>query len=474
MNTVINPEVVARRDQYRQAFRSAPYFPHVKIESFFTDEACRRLMREFPSFRREDAVNELGEVGKKAWREQVRELGSSYSEVDDVVQSAEFLRLMSDLTGIPDLLYDPAYIGGGTHENLDGTELDIHVDFNYHPETQWHRRLNLIVFLNEEWRPEWGGCFEVHRDPWDSDSSDYESFPPFFNDAVIFETSERSWHGFNKIQLPAEYRHLSRKSFAIYLYTRERPADEVAPSHATVYVPRPLPTHLVPGATLTERDFREVKTLLAKRDQQIHFLYEREKELSQALAGNVCAVKDEIASGPLDQQGADELRGLLERREQQIRFLEIREKEFSEMLDGLMARNRELEAKVEQAERPLLVGNAELLATPQGLWDDRWAGAVLEIPLRASESLGAVTINGFLPDFFPESREITLSLGSHRQSATVGRGPMEISLPISLAAGSEETLRVETAGTLQPKAVGLSEDPRHLAFQLSSVVVSAS
>lgn len=46
--------------------------------------------------------------------------------------------------------------GGGTHENLDGIDLDPHVDFNYDDRTGLHRRLDILVYLNREWGEAWG------------------------------------------------------------------------------------------------------------------------------------------------------------------------------------------------------------------------------------------------------------------------------------------------------------------------------
>ena len=125
-----------------------------------------------------------------------------------------------EITGIPNLLYDPDYVGGGTHQNLHGQDLDPHVDFNYHPKNQRHRRLNLIVFLNPEWREEWGGAFELHVNPWLPPEEDtVKTIVPITNRCLLFETSENSWHGFRRINLPPEKKHLSRRSIAVYYYT---------------------------------------------------------------------------------------------------------------------------------------------------------------------------------------------------------------------------------------------------------------
>jgi Rps23 Pro-64 3,4-dihydroxylase Tpa1-like proline 4-hydroxylase len=280
----LDSAIPARAAELAHQFATARPFRHVVIDNFLDAGFCQKLIDEFPAFDTRYALNEHGEIGGKAAISDITKLGPAYRQFDALMKDSAFLQLMNQIAGIEALLYDPDYIGGGTHENLAGQELDLHVDFNYHPKTLVHRRLNLIVFLNPEWQAEWGGCLELRENPWDTSAGESSLVIPRANRAVLFETTERSWHGFTRIELPEAKRHLSRRSIAVYFYTEKRPATETVPSHATIYVPRPLPDHLQPGHTLQQEDVDQLQVLIERRNMQIRFLYERETEFSEALS----------------------------------------------------------------------------------------------------------------------------------------------------------------------------------------------
>ncbi len=274
VNHIVNQPVLDQRVAYCTRFVTAKPFRHVVIDNFLEPHFCAALLAQFPSFDEKGAINENGVVGSKSTQERVRALGGEFCRLDDLVQSAPFLKLIENITGIAGLKYDPYYFGGGTHENREGQDLDAHVDFNYHPVTRQHRRLNLIIYLNEEWRDEWGGSLQLHRDPYlDPREDDIITITPLLNRCVIFETNEHSWHGFERIQLPLERKELSRKSFALYFYTDSRPAKETAEEHSTVYVERHLPLRFVPGMRLEPEELQEIRLLLARRDQHLKRLY---------------------------------------------------------------------------------------------------------------------------------------------------------------------------------------------------------
>jgi 2OG-Fe(II) oxygenase superfamily len=273
-------------EQLRERFATARPFRHLVIDHFLAPSLCERLMAEFPIFDQRNALNEMGEAGGKAVVSALGRISSSYSEFDRLMRAPAFHDWLGEVTAISGLLYDPEYSGGGTHENLDGQELDWHVDFNYHPACSLHRRLNLIVFLNPEWNRNWGGCLEFHPDPWHADEiPPGPAILPLANTCVIFETTENSWHGFERIRLPKDGHFRSRRSIAVYFYTRKRPALETAPPHGTIYAPRGLPPRLEPGYTLRADDLENIEILLARRDRQIRYLYGRELDLSRALTG---------------------------------------------------------------------------------------------------------------------------------------------------------------------------------------------
>lgn len=277
---LIDESVFNKLNEYRQAFEQGKPFKYVVIDNFLIPEIAQTLLKDFPSFDLNKAINEVGKIGGKAVQENLAEISLNYRILAEHIESKNFLNLISQITGIEGLINDPTFYGGGTHENLNGQELDPHIDFNLDERNWYHRRLNVIIFLNEEWQESWGGALELHSNPREPDENKIKAFLPLFNRCIIFETNEYSWHGFTQIKLPSEKQHLSRKSISIYLYTKTRPASEIAPPHTTFYVHRPLPEHIQAGKTLTEEDYQEIKILLKRRDDLIYFYQKRELELS--------------------------------------------------------------------------------------------------------------------------------------------------------------------------------------------------
>jgi hypothetical protein len=409
---MISQSVLSRRDALAAEFSSATPFRHAVIDDFLDAPVCRRLLETFPHFEDRYALNEMGEIGGKAVRMNVRDISDAYRGIDRYIQTQEFLDFVSRVTGIPDLLYDPDYIGGGTHENRDGQGLDQHVDFNFHPGTRWHRRLNLIVYLNPEWDEAWGGNLQLQADPWNGDTRG-PTVAPRFNRAVIFETTERSWHGFSAIHLPAEKKSLSRKSFAIYLYTKERPPAETAASHATVYVPDGLPEGLRAGATLREADMTELRQRFERMRGQLKFLYDREKDFATQITG----------------------------------------------LENALAQTR-------AALRLPLQGYATQ-DSARGIWPDGWVGPELACRFIPTRPLRKLELRLWVPDELDADQQFSIELDGKRWTHSAARShSSRISLDIERAPGTPVEFLISATRSFIPIRVGASSDERELAWKL--------
>jgi len=123
-----------------------------------------------------------------------------------------FLEFLEQITGIPGLIPDPYLKGGGLHLSTGGGILGLHTDFHYYKELHLFRRLNLIIYLNEQWGSSDGGELELHHQ---SDQQQKVSIEPLLGRTVIFQTDDKSIHGFmNPVAHGRE-----RRSIALYYYT---------------------------------------------------------------------------------------------------------------------------------------------------------------------------------------------------------------------------------------------------------------
>ncbi len=205
-------------------------FKWLCFESFFCPEAAERILAAYPDVTKGswDGTTYINQKNKYALTSFEDPL---LQQVFAELNSERLLSIISEITKIDDLKPDAKLFGGGLHQSLKGAFLDVHVDFNYHPETKQHRRLNILIYMNKDWTQDYNGFLEL----WDLPTSQQLAYiAPDFNRCVIFETNEVSFHGHPKpLNTPP---HISRKSIAAYYYTDTRPAHEIAGEHNTVYV----------------------------------------------------------------------------------------------------------------------------------------------------------------------------------------------------------------------------------------------
>ncbi len=214
------------------AFKNAAPYPHVVIDNLFSNEMLDSLCREIPSITGKNWVHENNERLRTYNMRSAVNLGETGFQHTAFLHSAAFLYFLSEVTGIWELLPDPYLQGGGYHVMPTGGKFDVHVDRNTAYETGLNRRLSLITYLNKDWKPEYGGQLEL----WNSDATRCESvIEPVFNRTVIFEITDKAYHGIPKrIAAPGGR---SRDCFIVYYHTARTAGQDAAPPHTSIYGP---------------------------------------------------------------------------------------------------------------------------------------------------------------------------------------------------------------------------------------------
>lgn len=189
-------------------------FPHTVINNYLSADVVRQINAEWPT---EFDTKEDGSFTRK-WSTQGLPPAAKAVAHDEAA-----LWMATQATGIEGLIADPDLCGAGLHCIPAGGFLKMHADFNAHPVHGWHRRVNMLVYLNEVWQEDWNGYLQLGLD-------NPKRIAPLSGRCVIFETNDESWHGHpEKLACPED---VQRRSLALYFYTPEPPTAKV---HSTIY-----------------------------------------------------------------------------------------------------------------------------------------------------------------------------------------------------------------------------------------------
>jgi len=219
-------------EEYAPTYQQAYPYPFGSFDDFLEPEAARAAMNAFPGVKDEGWIHYVHVNEKKHGLNKMDMIPPDIQEVIKALNSEQFVAALSRLTGIPNLIPDPSLEGGGLHQSKRGGFLNIHADFTVHPHKRnWRRRVNVLVYLNEGWQPEYRGELEL----WTRDMKQCaQKILPVFNRCAIFNTDEDSFHGLPEpIQCPED---MTRKSIALYYFTEE---EHVPRKRATNYRARP-------------------------------------------------------------------------------------------------------------------------------------------------------------------------------------------------------------------------------------------
>lgn len=184
-------------------------FPHIIIDNFLSESFIEKINLEFPT-------------NYDNWHKYNNPLEVKYTyDSIDKLNNCDNIKLLfkllsssqdifSKISNIPLLESDPTFHGSGLHVQPRDGRLSIHLDYEKHPIlNNKQRRLNLILYISKDWNKEWNGATEL----WDNQKCIVQSDVKF-NSAILFQTSDISWHGVpKKIKCPE---NIFRKTIAYY------------------------------------------------------------------------------------------------------------------------------------------------------------------------------------------------------------------------------------------------------------------
>jgi Rps23 Pro-64 3,4-dihydroxylase Tpa1-like proline 4-hydroxylase len=208
-------------------------FPNIYFDNFLPVGVAKAAVRDFPEPKQLQWTEFADKDQAKLAFDVVENLPSSIREVLYFLNSRPMLQFLETLTGIKGIISDPYYVGGGLHQIKRGGYLEVHADFNRHTRLNLDRRLNVLVYLNEDWHEEYGGHFEL----WNKEMTEpVRKVLPLFNRCAIFSTTSTSYHG-HPIPLACPPGR-TRKSIATYYYSNGRPEEEIRDVHDTLFQAR--------------------------------------------------------------------------------------------------------------------------------------------------------------------------------------------------------------------------------------------
>ena len=208
----------------KNQYSFADPFPHIQIDNFFSDEYLSSILDEFPDLSNlKNSQNYKNQNEIKFANNDFKNFPEKMKTFFNFLNSEIFLNFLQILTSINEkLIADEELNGGGLHEIKTGGLLKVHTDFSKHPANNFDRRVNVLIYLNKDWKKEYKGCLEL----WDKEMKECkQKILPSFNKMVIFSTTDFSNHGHpDPIDCPSD---ISRKSIALYYFSEGRPKEEI-------------------------------------------------------------------------------------------------------------------------------------------------------------------------------------------------------------------------------------------------------
>jgi len=222
----------SQKEQLREEFLNAKPFPHIAIDKFLYEDEAMKLYENMPNPDPDNKIKDPFFSKNRYQYPDYRNFSPEFKKLHEDLTSDRFAKVLSYITN-EDVFIDSGFHGGGLHLGTNEAHLDMHADFNYHPKHKnWFRNLNLLLYLNKDWKEEYGGHLKLE----DARTGEKVKVGVPMNRMVIMLCRDYTLHGYDTLNFPeGEY----RRSIASYAYTiHEKPLEK---PRTTVWVAKDNP-----------------------------------------------------------------------------------------------------------------------------------------------------------------------------------------------------------------------------------------
>ncbi len=205
----------------KKDFKNSYPFKHICIDGMWRDNFLEQVRSEVAANKDWSGEKQFYGSRHKLWQDDWTKFPANTYHFLAYLNQPLILRIVEFLTEENGLIADPYLEGGGIHSTGENGFLKLHSDFNWHEKLQLYRRINILIYLNKDWRKEYGGQIELASKDKQGKLSSHVSLEPAFNRTLIFITDDESYHGQpNPVKHPLNKR---RDSIAAYYYLSKKP-----------------------------------------------------------------------------------------------------------------------------------------------------------------------------------------------------------------------------------------------------------
>ncbi|MBT6278436.1 MAG: 2OG-Fe(II) oxygenase [Chromatiales bacterium] len=180
----------SRTSNLSESFTDAKPHKHIIVDRLLATSVAEKAAHVFPSLATMEALNDFRQ--HRAQDPNLDKFEVIFQQViKEHLHSARFVRWVEEISGISNLRTDDQLYAAGLAQSGHGGYLNVHIDNSSHPTLPCYRRLNLLVYLNQNWLDENGGHLEL----WSQNMDASVSILPTFNRMALCETHQASWDG---------------------------------------------------------------------------------------------------------------------------------------------------------------------------------------------------------------------------------------------------------------------------------------